>query len=176
MSRNSDPWATIELKKSLRNNNNTKKLKNAMKSLGREINNMVKKRSNLEKKVNQAKQNITKQKNSMRNIRTILRRKKIREVINKLEEFKNQGEIELGMMNIQIGQRRHMLDKLAAEEAKGETKMSNYELNAFFETMGGSKKKRTKRKTTKKKTMKPKVHKGPRGGKYIMKKGKKVYI
>ena len=41
---------------------------------------------------------------------------------------------------------------------------------------GGSKKKRTKRKTTKKKTKKPKVHTGPRGGKYIIKKGKKVYV
>lgn len=40
---------------------------------------------------------------------------------------------------------------------------------------GGSKKTKTKRKTTKK-TRKPKVHTGPRGGKYIMRKGKKVYV
>tara|TARA_B100000674_G_scaffold119744_1_gene91085 strand:- start:746 stop:1492 length:747 start_codon:yes stop_codon:yes gene_type:complete len=41
---------------------------------------------------------------------------------------------------------------------------------------GGRKKTKTKRKTTKKKTRKPKVHTGPRGGKYIMRKGKKVYV
>ena len=42
--------------------------------------------------------------------------------------------------------------------------------------LGGRKKTKTKRKTTKKKTKKPKVHTGPRGGKYIMRKGKKVYV
>ena len=39
-----------------------------------------------------------------------------------------------------------------------------------------TKRKTTKRKTTKKTTRKPKVHKGPRGGKYIIRKGKKVYV
>ena len=52
-------------------------------------------------------------------------------------------------------------------------------IDARTNLTGGSKKKRTKRtkrKTTKKKTRKPKVHTGPRGGKYIMRKGKKVYV
>ena len=52
------------------------------------------------------------------------------------------------------------------------------DVNTNLEQTGGSKKKRTKRtkRKTTKKTRKPKVHTGPRGGKYIMKKGKKVYV
>ena len=49
-------------------------------------------------------------------------------------------------------------------------------LSTGAQSTGGSKKKKTKRKTNKKKTRKPKVHTGPRGGKYIMRKGKKVYV
>ena len=43
------------------------------------------------------------------------------------------------------------------------------------EVGGGKKKKQAKRKPTSKKMVR-KIHKGPRGGKYYIRKGRKVYI
>ena len=64
--------------------------------------------------------------------------------------------------------------------ANARASVGEYNNRVKWGKMGGSRKKTTKkttkRKTTKKTTRKPKVHKGPRGGKYIIRKGKKVYV
>ena len=78
---------------------------------------------------------------------------------------------------------------VGAPTTRTNARAPRYEYNKFMRGIGkrgGSRKKTTKRKTTKRKTTKrkttkkttkkPKVHKGPRGGKYIIRKGKKVYV
>ena len=57
------------------------------------------------------------------------------------------------------------------------TVVGMYVVKDTTETLMGPKKHGKKRaKTHKPKARKPKVHKGPRGGKYIMRKGRRVYI
>ena len=45
-----------------------------------------------------------------------------------------------------------------------------------FPKVGGKKKTQTPKKTTTKSTKTPKLHEGPKGGKYYIKSGKKVYV
>ena len=79
--------------------------------------------------------------------------------------------------NLKIVNRQARINLNMLNAAPAPTTINSKEPNTNTKnSKGGSKKKKTKRKTNKKKTRKPKVHTGPRGGKYIMRKGKKVYV
>ena len=65
------------------------------------------------------------------------------------------------------------LDKDIYKDGNNATKIIETAQNKFERTLGGTKKKSSKNKSSKKRS--PKLHKGPRGGVYIIRKGKKIY-
>ena len=106
---------------------------------------------------------------------------------NKMKNMHTRSRINYEKKIIPNSITRENFKKVAEKIGEGVYKKNN-RTGKYVHTgkyMGGSRKKTikkttkrktTKRKTTKKTTRKPKVHKGPRGGKYIIRKGKKVYV
>ena len=69
-----------------------------------------------------------------------------------------------------------LADEITESSKPTENRVTNLPIAPVGPLKGGRKKRKTKKRKTTNKTKKHKVHKGPRGGKYIMKKGKKVYV